>query len=73
VNKTVRTVAWSERSLKQAKWIKRYLENKFGEAEVSSFPLLYPKSGFKKSIRRAVMNKNLSYTDIKKYKIRIKK
>lgn len=73
-DKTVVSVVWTDRALQNASSIKKYLAIKFSQKEVahffslirtfeiavSIFPKLYPHSGFKKNIRRAVLSKVLS-------------
>lgn len=65
-------VQWTQRSLKNAVAIKKYLIRKFGQIEVkkfeglllefeltvSNFPTLYPESISQKRLRRAVIHKN---------------
>ena len=65
-------VQWSDRSLRNALQIKKYLIRKFGQIEVqkfegllrefeltiSNFPTLYPESSIQKRLRRAVIHKN---------------
>ena len=80
-NEKVQPVVWSARSLKQVSKIQNYLLTKFAEKEVadlfdlltsfeetvSGFPKLYQKFSFRKKLRRAVLNKNLSvYYTIRK-------
>jgi plasmid stabilization system protein ParE len=68
------TIVYSERAIKQAETIKRYLLYKFTQREVDhfyelltlfedrviSFPELYRKSGGNKKLHRAVLSKQLS-------------
>lgn len=65
-------VNWTDRSLRNAITIKRYLIQKFSlkealkfedllkefELTVSNFPTLYPESSSQKLLRRAVIHKN---------------
>ena len=65
-------VQWTDRSLRNAIQIKKYLIRKFGQLEVkkfegllrefeltvSNFPTLYPESIIQKRLRRAVIHKN---------------
>lgn len=77
------SVLWTARALEDAVSIRRYLKDKFSNKEVvnfyallesfeiavSAYPKLYPQSGIKKNIRRAVLSKELSAF----YRIRSKK
>ena len=70
----VASIVWTDRSLQNAISIKEYLSNKFSSKEIDNFyallqafeiavcafPELYPQSGIKKNIRRAVLTKVLS-------------
>lgn len=70
----VAPIVWTARSLQNATSIKEYLVNNFSAKEVEVFysllesfeiavcayPELYPQSGIKKNIRRAVLSKELS-------------
>ena len=85
-DKTVSTVLWTDRALRNASSIKKYLEINFSTREVenfysllhafeiaiSAFPNLYPKSKIKRRIRRAVLSKVLSvYYRISKNRIEV--
>ena len=82
----VASIVWTDRSLQNATSIKKYLENNFSAKEIEVFysllesfeiavcayPELYPKSGIKKNVRRAVLSKVLSaYYRINKGKIEV--
>jgi plasmid stabilization system protein ParE len=68
------SIVWTARSLQHAISIKEYLEKNFSSKEIEVFfsllesfeiavcayPELYPGSGIKKNIRRAVLSKVLS-------------
>lgn len=68
------SIVWTERSLQNAISIKKYLSINFSSKEIDNFltllqsfeiavcafPKLYPQSGVKKNIRRAVLSKVLS-------------
>ncbi|PSR05563.1 MAG: hypothetical protein BRD50_00515 [Bacteroidetes bacterium SW_11_45_7] len=77
-------VNWSERSLRNALTIKRYLDDNFSyqevrqflqlledfETTVAHFPGLYPQSHNKPHLKMAVLNKNLSlFYTVRKDKI----
>lgn len=77
-------VIWSERSLRNALTIKRYLDDNFSyqevrqflqlledfETAVAHFPDLYPQSKKETELRRAVLNKHLSvFYTVRKDKI----
>jgi len=81
----VASIVWTERSLQNSIFIKQYLENNFSLKEIDDFfslleafeivvcayPELYPQSGIKKNIRRAVLSKVLSvYYRINKEKLK---
>lgn len=80
------SIVWTERSLQDAISIKEYLSLNFTKKEIDSFfnilqafeiavcafPKLYPQSGIKKSIRRAVLSNVLSaYYRINKDRIEV--
>ena len=70
----VASIVWTDRSLENAISIKEYLTHHFSKKEkdnffallqafeiaVCAFPELYPQSGIKRNIRRAVLSKVLS-------------
>jgi plasmid stabilization system protein ParE len=70
----VASITWTDRALLNAVTIKEYLASNFSSREIENFyalleafeiavcayPQLYPLSGIKKNIRRAVLSKVLS-------------
>jgi plasmid stabilization system protein ParE len=68
------SIVWTENSLQHAIEMKRYLMTRFSRKEVQkfyillesfevavcAFPELYPRSTYKRSVRRAVLSKELS-------------
>lgn len=82
----IASITWTDRSLQNAVSIKEYLSNNFTQKEIDNFyillqefeivvcafPKLYPESGIKKNIRRAVLSKVLSaYYRVNKNQIEV--
>jgi plasmid stabilization system protein ParE len=70
----ITAVLWTDRALRNAVSIKKYLQHNFSEAEINNFysllnafeiavkvfPELYPSSSLKRGIKKAVLSKVIS-------------